>query len=278
MKPSQRILISLVLFFFLVVFTLFLAAGCRQASRNIAGNNSSSEKSIERGTSYLRGRPEEVPKKKTRAEGRESEPPTSSEQSSPANQPPPAEANRRGLLVVVDPGHGNPGNPGPRGPSGLKERDVNFDIAQRLRQLLESAGIKVLMTRDGPTTPLGNPERAELANQNNASLFFRIHSDSSRDPTEGGTRTLWYKPDSERAARIVQKAVVRELGLKDLGIRKQFLVGFQYAQVPAVLVEVAYISNPSEEKLLADPAFRQRAAQGMYDGIREYLEEINNLR
>lgn len=118
---------------------------------------------------------------------------------------------------------------------------------------------------------MGNPERAELANQNKADLFFRIHSDSSRDFMEEGTRTLWYKPDSERPAQIIQRAVVKELGLKDLGTRKQILVGFQYAQVPAVLVEVAYLSNPSEEKLLADPAFRQRAAQGMYNGITQYL-------
>jgi N-acetylmuramoyl-L-alanine amidase len=65
--------------------------------------------------------------------------------------------------------------------------------------------------------------------------------------------------------------VAKELGLKDLGTRKQVLVGFQHAQVPAVLVEVAYLSNPAEEKLLADPAFRQRAAQGMYSGITQYL-------
>lgn len=260
-----------------ILISISLSPGClwrqdggRRESQNRSGDIS---QSFERRSSREPGKSSSPPAASVPGEVEHLTPPASVETPSPTQ-----DSSSDNKIVVLDPGHGNPGNPGPRGPSGLKEADVNLDIGLRLRQFLESAGIKVLMTRDGPTTPLGNPERAELANQNNASLFFRIHSDSSRDPTEGGTRTLWYKPDSERAARIVQGAVVRELGLKDLGIKKQFLVGFQYAQVPAVLVEVAYISNPSEEKLLAEPAFRQRAAKGMYDGIREYLEEINNLR
>jgi N-acetylmuramoyl-L-alanine amidase len=269
--PSRVFLIFLVAF--LMAVSLVLAAGCRKDDgENIVGSKKPQPK---KQNESAPSRPDDgrvdLEREKTSSRSEDNQPPAE-DPSLPGNATTPSVSSAKKFLVVVDPGHGNPGNPGPSGPSGLRESEVNLDIALRIRVLLESSGIRVIMTRTGPTTSLGNPERARLANENKADLFFRIHSDSSRDPTEGGTRTLWYKPDSEQAARIIQKAVAKELGLRDLGTRKQVLVGFQHAKVPAVLVEVAYLSNPAEEKLLADPVFRQRAAQGMLNGIKEYLE------
>ncbi len=253
----------------IIIFLSFTLGGCSKpkSSSTKKPDPSSKEKAEDEAVSCV-GNPQ---KEEQRWKDARSalEIPEEEKQSSESIENPP--------VVVLDPGHGEPGNPGARGPSGVRERDVNLDIGKRLKILLENAGVTVIMTRSGETTTLGNPERAQIANKNEANLFFRIHCDSSSNPQDGGTRTLWYKSDSARAAEVIQRAVAKELGLQDLGIRKQVLVGFQHAQVPAVLVEVAYISNPSEEKLLADPNFRQRAAQGMHNGIIEYLREMKKI-
>lgn len=181
-------------------------------------------------------------------------------------------------VIVIDPGHGNPGNPGATGPGGTLEKDVVLDISYRVKTLLERDGFKVIMTRTGAETVLGNPERAEVANKNKAGLFLRIHADSDRNPAIGGTRTLWYRDDSLQAAQIIQRELAAATGLVDLGVRRQYLVGFFYAKVPAVVTEVAYLSNPREEKLLASPAFQQQAADGIYGGVLQYFDWLSVLQ
>lgn len=257
------------LLFIIIVLLLLLSQGCSKSQPlNNKKPRLSSQSEVENQTASCVGNPQ---KEEQRWKEALSAPKTSEEDKNQSQEY--AKTLLSKGIVVVDPGHGEPGNPGSGGRSGLRERDMNLDMAKRLKVLLEEAGVKVVMTRSEDATVLGNPERAEIANKNHANLFFRIHCDSSSNPQDAGTRTLWYKTDSKRPAEIIQKAMVKELGLQDLGTRQQFLVGFHHAEVPAVLVEVAYISNPSEEKLLADPSFRQRAAQGMYDGIVEYLVE-----
>lgn len=183
--------------------------------------------------------------------------------------------SRSELTVVIDPGHGNPGNPGAAGPSGILEKDVVLDISYRLKSLLERDGFKVIMTRTGGETLLGNPERAEVANRNKADLFVRVHADSDKNPTVGGTKTLWYREDSIQAAQSVQEQLAQATGLNNQGIRRQYLVGFYYAKVPSIAVEVAYLSNPAEEKLLTEPSFQQRAADGIYHGIVAFFDWLD---
>lgn len=180
-------------------------------------------------------------------------------------------------VIVIDPGHGNPGNPGATGPGGILEKDVVLDVAYRLKTLLERDEFRVIMTRTGSETALGNPERAEVANKNDADLFVRIHADSNTDPALNGTRTLWYRDDSLKVAQIIQKNVVMANGLADLGVRRQYLVGFFYSRVPSVAVELAFLSNPREEKLLADSSFQQLCADGIYRGILEYFDWLDSL-
>jgi len=192
------------------------------------------------------------------------------------------------LCVVVDPGHGGHDS-GAVGRTGLQEKDVNLDIALRVQEQLSAMGARVLMTRttDDPVVPWtrGNPEehrrellaRCAIANEANADLFVSIHSNAREGDASmvRGTETYYRKSDSIWLAQVMQEEVVRAVGLPDGGVirhPKSIVVLYQ-TNMPAVLVEVAYLSHPDDEAQLATPEFRQRAAEGIVNGIKRYAEE-----
>jgi N-acetylmuramoyl-L-alanine amidase len=205
-------------------------------------------------------------------------------------------------IVVVDPGHDLRANPetepiGPGSPirkikdgggtrgvvSGLAEAELNLRVSQRLRELLEEAGIRVFMTRTTTAgTSIGNVARARIANARGAALFLRIHADGSTDPRARGTHTLqpalragWtddiYR-SSRRAARIVQSHLVRALGFPDRGVQERSdYTGFNWADVPVILVELGFMTNPTEDRLLATPEYQRRAALGLCRGTLRFV-------
>ncbi len=192
------------------------------------------------------------------------------------------------LKVVVDAGHGGH-DTGAIGRAGLEERVVNLDIAQRVYRRLLAMGVDARMTRADeasvrPWTP-GNREeqRAELlnrcaiANEMPADLFVSIHANAQRsNPLQHrGTETYYRKDDSLEFARVMQHEVVAAAGLPDGGCIRhpKSIIVISYTNMPAVLVEVGYLSNPSDESLLASDAFRERAARGIVNGIREYVQQ-----
>jgi N-acetylmuramoyl-L-alanine amidase CwlD len=197
-----------------------------------------------------------------------------------------------GVTIVVDAGHGGT-DTGAIGRSGLMEKDVNLDIVERVGKLLEQAGAKVLYTRREDANvmpPNGNgndPLREQLktrcavANDARADLFVSVHCNArGKNPLEvRGTETYYRKGDSVQFARVMQEEVVRVLGLTDGGAQyhpKSIIVLYQ-TDMPAVLVEVAYLSNPADEALLAESDFRQQAAQGIANGVRRYVQESSLL-
>ena len=214
----------------------------------------------------------------------------------------PAAASQSRPVVVLDPGHDLRANLAtePIGPgsserkikdgggthgvvTGLLEADLNLRVALRLRGLLERAGLKVVLTRTRTAgTSIGNVARARIANRAGAALFLRIHADGSTDPATRGTHTLYpafrrgwtddiYAP-SKRAARVVQEELRAALGLPDRGRQERSdFTGFNWADVPAVLVEMGFMTNPTEDRLLATAAYQQRAAVGLCRGTLRYL-------
>jgi N-acetylmuramoyl-L-alanine amidase len=203
------------------------------------------------------------------------------------------------VTIVIDPGHDRYANLGlePIGPgshtlkikdgggtSGVvthqREASVNLRIGLRLRTLLLAAGgVRVVMTR---TTTCcvshGNIYRAEIANHNHAALFVRIHADGSTNHALAGTSMLypaWHKgwtddiyTRSLQAARIVQPDLVRSLGWPNRGIvARGDLTGFNWSNVPAILTEVGFLTNPAEDRSLATFVTINRAAWGLRDGI-----------
>jgi len=205
-------------------------------------------------------------------------------------------------VVVLDPGHDLRANlrTEPIGPgsstrkikdgggthgvvSGLSEAQLNLAVALRTRTLLERAGVRVVMTRATTSgTSIGNIARAQIANRAGAALFLRIHADGSTDPSARGSHTLYpalrsgwtddIYTQSKRAAGVVQREVVRSLGFPDRGLQERTdFTGFNWADVPAVLVELGYMTNPREDRLLATPTYQRRAARGLCRGTLLFL-------
>ena len=214
----------------------------------------------------------------------------------------PAAVGQQRTVVVVDPGHDlransetepiGPGSPtrkikdggGTRGVvSGLREAELNLSVGLRLRRLLERAGLTVVMTRTRTAgTSMGNIARARIANRAGAALFLRIHADGSTDPASRGTHTLhpalrrgWTDDvyaESRRAAGIVQRHVRAALGFLDRGLQERSdFTGFNWADVPVILVELGFMTNPTEDRLLATAAYQRRAALGLCRGTLRFL-------
>jgi N-acetylmuramoyl-L-alanine amidase len=216
---------------------------------------------------------------------------------------PAASAQPSGAVVVVlDPGHDLRGNPEtePIGPgsvtrkikdgggtrgvvSGLSEAQLNLRVALRLRPLLERAGLRVVLTRAKTAgTSMGNIARARIANRARAALFLRIHADGSTDQSTRGTHTLYpafrrgWTDDvyaaSKRAATIVQSELVRALGFPDRGLQERSdFTGFNWSNVPVILAELGFMTNPTEDRLLASAAYQRRAAVGLCRGTLRFL-------
>jgi len=204
-------------------------------------------------------------------------------------------------LVCLDPGHGTPPAIGrqvePIGPGShvMKIKDgggargeaaVALAIAVRARRLLLARGYRVAMTRTGPTIRLGNGNgniaRARFCNRRHAALMVRIHADGSTDRSLHGVSTLvpgWHRgwtddiyARSLRAGRALQKAVVRSTGAADRGIvQRSDLTGFNWANVPVVLVESGFLSNPTEARRLHTAAYQQRVARGLTAGVAAFV-------
>ena len=192
-------------------------------------------------------------------------------------------------LICLDPGHGTvpgigrqlePIGPGSRqlkikDPGGAAgEARVVLAIARRTRSLLLARGYRVAMTRDGVGYRGGNRERARFCNERHAALMIRIHADGSTDSSVRGISTLvpalrpgWtddiYGP-SRRAGQLLQRALVASTEAPDLGVvERSDLTGFNWADVPAVLVETGFMSNRSESVLLRSAAYQEKVASAL---------------
>ncbi|AEG59381.1 N-acetylmuramoyl-L-alanine amidase [Desulforamulus ruminis] len=179
-------------------------------------------------------------------------------------------------IVMLDPGHGGV-DPGAIGPTGVREKDITLAVAQRVASIL-SPVVDVRLTRDTDTsyshvTSTDLSIRARLANQAGADCFVSIHCNSATNNTAGGTETYHY-PGSilgNTLAKAVHTCVIPALGRVDRGIKTANFAVLRETNMPACLVEMAFISNPTEEALLGSAAFQETAATAIAQGIAEYL-------
>ena len=196
-------------------------------------------------------------------------------------------------LICLDPGHGTapvigrerepigPGSPATKikdGGGASGEAEVVLAIARRTRALLLRRGYRVAMTRTGSTFRGGNIERAQFCNRRGAALMLRIHADGSVSSTQRGISTLtparrrgWTDDvygRSRSAARAVQRELVRATRARDLGVvERSDLTGFNWADVPVVLAETGFLSNPTERRLLRSSGYQWRVARGLAAGV-----------
>lgn len=185
-------------------------------------------------------------------------------------------AGLRNKVIAIDPGHGG-SDPGAIGPNKLQEKTVTLAVAQKVQALLEKAGAKVLMTRKtdvdvfGPNASAVDElsARAIMANNNKADIFVSIHINSFTNPTAGGTGTYYYQKSKYDIllANCIQDNLAKAGGLQDRGINAAGFYVIKKTQMPSVLAELGFISNPDEEKLLSTPQFQQKMAQGIVQGL-----------
>jgi len=178
----------------------------------------------------------------------------------------------RGITICLDPGHS--ADPGAIGCLGTLEKDVNWQIAQRLLALLREAGAKVVLTRTkDEDVPLY--ERPKRAFALGADLFLGIHNNAVPDGTDPskarGFGVYYYTSQSESLARCIHQAYRKFVRVPDDGVIQQNLAVCRPSQYPAVLMESAYIINPREEALLRTSRFQQRCAKAMFEGLKSFL-------
>jgi N-acetylmuramoyl-L-alanine amidase len=211
-----------------------------------------------------------------------------SKSSSPPSPPPdrqtaaePIESTRLlGKTICIDPGHGG-SDPGAVGPTGTLEKNNTLAVSLLLRDRLEKNGATVLMTREGDKD-VSYPDstadeelgaRVDVANESGADIFISLHNDSFTSSAAAGTTTFHYgDTESVRLAGNVQKCLVDELGTRDRGSRFASFYVIRYTDMPAILVEVAFISNPEEEVLLASVDGRYKAAESIFQGIVKFFK------
>ena len=208
-----------------------------------------------------------------------------------------AEIAAAAALICLDPGHGTASEIGrqvePIGPGSaqLKIKDpggaageapVALAIARRTRTLLLARGYRVAMTRDADGYRGGNRERARFCNARGAALMIRIHADGSSDPGAHGISTLvpalrrgWTGDiygASGSAGRLLQAELVAATGARNLGVvERSDLTGFNWADVPAVLVETGFMSNRREAGLLRSVAYQRKLAGALARGAQRFL-------
>lgn len=185
-------------------------------------------------------------------------------------------------IVVLDPGHGGKDN-GASGPSGLHEKDVNLDVALKAGKLLEAKGIKVEYTRTDDTY-VYLEDLSAMANRLNADLYVSIHSNSSVNTSANGTEThtftsvdypeLFLQQDErKRLAQLLQDNLIAKLQRTNRGVKESNFSVLRNTKMPAALVEMSFISNPTEEQLLASSEYRTLAAQAIANAISAYLNK-----
>ncbi len=200
-------------------------------------------------------------------------------------------------LICLDPGHARESNlttePIGPGSSVRKIKDgggapgeakVVLEIAWKTRSVLLGGGYRVAMTRTGPRFTYGaggNIDRARFCNRRRAALMLRIHADGSGNPALHGASTLYpawrrgWTSDiharSRRAARLVQGKLVWWTRAANRGLsRRSDMTGFNWANVPAILVETGFMTNPTERRKLQSARYQWRVARGLAGGVRAF--------
>ncbi|PIH00602.1 N-acetylmuramoyl-L-alanine amidase family protein [Clostridium combesii] len=208
--------------------------------------------------------------------------------------------NLKNKIIVIDPGHGSKSNlelervsPDSEekkikdggGADGVNSKTPEYliamDVASKLKETLQKEGYTVIMTKNKHSESLGNIERAEVGNKNNANLVIRIHADSADLEDAKGASILvpskkGYASEinelSKKYGDILLREMVASANMNNRGvIEREDMTGFNWSKVPVVLVEMGFLSNAEEDKLLNTEEYRIKIVQGLTEGIKKAI-------
>ena len=178
------------------------------------------------------------------------------------------------MKICIDPGHSGPFEPGACA-GGVTEAAVVLQVAQLLAKMLENGGHKVILTREDDIEDDGLTWRAEVAGKFRADIFVSLHCNSAEDTQAHGTE-VWYFPGSETGRNLagcIQEAVVENCRTTDRGIKtNDTWTVLRETSCPAVLVEMAFLSNDEESAQLTDHLLQRQFAVGIANGIETFSQ------
>jgi len=186
--------------------------------------------------------------------------------------------NLVGKTIVIDPGHGGREDLGvvvPEGPLRWNEADLVFDLAARLEGRLTAAGMRVHLTRGpSPAEPMSGAQRAELANSLGADLLISLHLDGLENPEAEGVATYHYGTGNgvtstvgERFANLVQREIVVRTGMQDCRIHAKTWELLRLTRMPAVRVDLGYLTSPVDRDRLVNPLFREQIVEAILAAV-----------
>lgn len=173
-------------------------------------------------------------------------------------------------IVVIDAGHGAQDS-GTIGASGKYEKDFVLELSLKVEQLLlQEENIQVIMTRKDDTY-IKRPDRIEMANRVNAAAFVSIHANSVPNKAVGGTETYYHHITDKKFAEIMHKHILNATNFNDRKVKTNRYEVLVKSKVPAVLLEIGFVSNPQEEQQMLTEEFQQRVAVSIVNGIKESI-------
>ncbi|MBD5586885.1 N-acetylmuramoyl-L-alanine amidase [Clostridium botulinum] len=208
--------------------------------------------------------------------------------------------NLKNKIIVIDPGHGSKSNlelervsPDSEekkikdggGADGVNSKTPEYliamDVASKLKETLQKEGYTVIMTKNKHSESLGNIERAEVGNKNNANLVIRIHADSADlEDAKGASILVPSKKGyasginelSKKYGGILLSEMVASANMNNRGVvEREDMTGFNWSKVPVVLVEMGFLSNAEEDKLLNTEEYKIKIVQGLTEGIKKAI-------
>ena len=213
----------------------------------------------------------------------------------------PADFDPNGIVVVIDAGHQGKMNGGkePDGPgssvmktkvsagttgcvTGVTEYVLNLQVSLKLKEELKARGYQVVMIRESHSINISNSERAKFANKIGADAFIRIHANGNSDSSVHGVETICQTKNNPYNAVLYEESrklsdCVLDEFIQSTGAKKRYvwetdtMSGINWCQVPVTILEMGYMSNPEEDRLLNSEEYQEKMVQGIANGIDKYF-------